>query len=74
MAVNSDKVSSQFQLVFQEGLDGEGNAILRTKSFNNVKVESTADQLHSVAAALEPLQQYTIYAMERNDGFVIYEV
>ncbi|MCP8616017.1 DUF1659 domain-containing protein [Salirhabdus salicampi] len=70
MAVE-EKVRSQLQLIFDEGLDDNGNQILRTKTFRNIKPESTPDQLHAIAVALEPLQQYSLYRVERNDSSVI---
>ncbi len=67
MAVTADKVNSQLQLVFATGQDEEGKAMFRTKSFNNIKLTSTPDQLYRVASVLEPLQQHLLATVERND-------
>ncbi|MFQ3546077.1 DUF1659 domain-containing protein [Halobacillus rhizosphaerae] len=67
MAVTADKVNSQLQLVFATGQDEEGKTTFRTKSFNNIKLTSTPDQLYRVASVLEPLQQHLLATVERND-------
>ena len=73
MAVNAEMIDSQLQLIFEDGIDLKGNAVYRTKSFNNVKTTATSEQLHTVANALEPLQQLVLSTIERNDEFMIYE-
>ena len=73
MAVNTEMIDSQLQLIFEDGIDLEGKAVYRTKSFNNVKTTATSEQLHTVAATLEPLQQLVLSTIERNDEFMIYE-
>ncbi|MGI8314084.1 DUF1659 domain-containing protein [Halobacillus mangrovi] len=71
MAISSEKVGTQLQMVFENGVDGEGNPTFRTKSFNNVKPASTPEQLYTVSTALSQLQQRILYTVERNDSFVI---
>ncbi|KHE66805.1 DUF1659 domain-containing protein [Halobacillus sp. BBL2006] len=71
MAISSEKVNTQLQMVFDNGVDEEGNPIFRTKSFNNVKTTSTPEQLHNVAVSIAQLQQRVLYTVERNDSFVI---
>ncbi|MBB6454834.1 hypothetical protein HNQ94_003323 [Salirhabdus euzebyi] len=65
------KVSTQLQLIFQVGLDEEGNMMLKNKNFNNVKTDATADQLFAVASVLEPLQERTLHGVERNDSSIV---
>ncbi|MFD1361399.1 DUF1659 domain-containing protein [Lentibacillus salinarum] len=68
MAV-AQKVSSRLRLVLDDGDDMmTGETIYKTKSFNNVKPEATADQLYAIATALEGLQERPIYMIERHDG------
>ncbi|WP_079529650.1 DUF1659 domain-containing protein [Halobacillus hunanensis] len=71
MAVTADKTNSQLQLVFENGTDEKGNVKYRTKSFNNVKMDATADQLYNVAIALVPLQQRLLSMIERNDSAIL---
>ncbi|MFD2925315.1 DUF1659 domain-containing protein [Halobacillus naozhouensis] len=71
MAVTADKTNSQLQLVFENGTDEKGNVKYRTKSFNNVKMDATADQLYKVAVALVPLQQRLLSTIERNDSAIL---
>ncbi|UOQ92995.1 DUF1659 domain-containing protein [Halobacillus shinanisalinarum] len=74
MAVTADKVNTQLQLVFENGTDEKGNVKFRTKSFNNVKMEATSDQLYKVATALAPLQQRLLSTIERNDSSVLVDL
>jgi hypothetical protein len=70
---SSQLMKTQLQLVFETGMDGEGNPILKNKNFNNVKTSITPDQCLAVANALVPLQQYALYQVERNDSSIIME-
>ncbi|WP_163530216.1 DUF1659 domain-containing protein [Halobacillus ihumii] len=71
MAVTADKTNSQLQLVFENGTDEKGNVKYRTKSFNNVKMDATAEQLYNVAIVLVPLQQRLLLMIERNDSAIL---
>jgi len=67
MAV-ADMKSSRLRLVFYEGEDVEtGEPIYKYKSFSNVKTDADEDQLFAIAEALEKLQDYNLYTIERHD-------
>ncbi|QHS22074.1 DUF1659 domain-containing protein [Virgibacillus sp. MSP4-1] len=70
MAV-SQMIRSQLQLVFEAGPDSDGEITYKNKNFNNVKTEATADQLMAVTNALVPLQERSLYSVERNDSSVL---
>ncbi|WP_163539777.1 DUF1659 domain-containing protein [Gracilibacillus sp. YIM 98692] len=71
MAV-TERINSRLQLVFENGTDPvSGDQIYKTKSFNNVKMDATADQLFAITEALAPLQQLTLYSIERDDTELI---
>lgn len=59
---------TKLRLVFQAGMDDEGNALYKSKTFSNVKKESTADQLYQAAQAITVLCNDTIEKIERNDS------
>lgn len=59
---------TQLRLVFETGVDGEGNPMFRNKNLNNVKPETTADALHSIAISLASLQEHDLFEVERNDS------
>ncbi|WP_270181030.1 DUF1659 domain-containing protein [Alkalihalobacillus sp. CinArs1] len=60
--------STQLRMVLDVGVDEKGKTIFRSKNFNNIKVTASTDALFTVAAALAPLQQHTMFAVERNDS------
>ncbi|MFC4022325.1 DUF1659 domain-containing protein [Oceanobacillus longus] len=67
MAV-ADMTKSTLQLVLQDGIDSEsGSPIFKSKSFNNVKTDTTADQLYAIATALVELQERALYNINRKD-------
>ncbi|MCA1012612.1 DUF1659 domain-containing protein [Halobacillus halophilus] len=74
MAVSTEIVRSQLQLVLENGQDEKGNTVFRTKSFNNIKMTASEDQLYRVATAMAPLQQHLLYAVERNDNSILIDL
>ncbi|WP_407269370.1 DUF1659 domain-containing protein [Radiobacillus sp. PE A8.2] len=71
MAV-AEKINTRLQLVFEDGVDAEsGDPILKSKSFNNVKITATPDQLLAIASSLVPLQQRTLHEIKQNDSSLI---
>ncbi|GAA0604736.1 hypothetical protein GCM10009001_22450 [Virgibacillus siamensis] len=68
MAV-AQMVASRLSLILDDGLDPEsGKQLFKSKSFNNVKTEATADQLFAIADAVAPLQQRPLVNIERKDN------
>ncbi|WP_066400437.1 DUF1659 domain-containing protein [Neobacillus mesonae] len=59
---------SKLRLVFQVGMDEEGKPILKSKTFNNIKMESTTDQLFQAATAISSLTNGILNNLERNDS------
>jgi len=67
-------IKSQLRLIFEDGTHPEtGDPVLKTKSFNNVKTDATADQMHTVGMALVELQTLPFYGVERYDNSEITE-
>lgn len=62
---------SKLRMLFEIGVDDEGNPILRAKTFNNVKSASTTDQLFQAAQAISVLCNDTLNKVERNDTTTI---
>ncbi|PWA09028.1 hypothetical protein DCC39_13755 [Pueribacillus theae] len=60
--------STQLRLIFETGIDRFGNPVYRNKSFNNVKPDATPDALYAIATALVPLQEHSLFEIERNDS------
>jgi len=62
-------LDSALRLVFYTGDDIEtGDPIFKTKGFNNVKANATADQLFEIAQAISSLQEHDLYRVERRDN------
>ncbi|TMN21765.1 DUF1659 domain-containing protein [Lentibacillus cibarius] len=62
-------VDSRMRLILDDGVDEvSGKQLYKTKGFNNVKTDATADQLYAIANAVAPLQQRPLLEVERNDS------
>jgi hypothetical protein len=59
--------TTKLRLVFQAGMDDDGKAIYKFKTFNNVKKESTTEQLFQAAQALYTLSNDNLSRVERMD-------
>lgn len=60
---------TQLRMVFDHGMDLDGNQISKNKNFNNVKPTATTDNLFAIAQALAPIQTHPLQQIERNDSF-----
>ncbi|TFJ93157.1 DUF1659 domain-containing protein [Lentibacillus salicampi] len=70
----AQKVGSRLTLILDDGDDMmTGETVYKSKSFNNVKPEATADQLYAIATAVAGLQERPLYTIERNDESEITE-
>ncbi|WP_010530117.1 DUF1659 domain-containing protein [Lentibacillus jeotgali] len=62
-------VSSRLRLILDDGFDEmSGKQLFKTKGFNNVKPQATADQLYAIATSVAGLQQRPLVEVERNDS------
>lgn len=62
---------TKLRLVYEAGMDDDGNPIFRAKTFSNVTKAATTDQLSQAALALAALCNDTLNKVERNDSFTI---
>jgi len=66
------RIKSQLRMIQQSGIDEKtGRAIFKTRTFNNVKEESTAAQMMSAAQAIASLQEWPLSKLERRDDLNI---
>lgn len=66
MAVNSIPYNSRLILRVQIGTQ-QGNPILRSRSFNNIKPDATDDAVFTVAQKLASLQKYPLVKVVRTN-------
>lgn len=65
--------ASRLKLVFDHGMDDDNKPIYKSKTFNNIRRDSTADQLYEASKAISSLKSEALWAIERNDTFDIDE-
>ncbi|RDY27420.1 DUF1659 domain-containing protein [Romboutsia weinsteinii] len=73
MAVISLKEPSSLKLKFNHGADTNGKAVIKTKSFANVKPTATNDDLYAVATSLSSLQEHDLYEVSKVDNTTLAE-
>jgi hypothetical protein len=59
---------TSLKLIFEAGMNEKGEPVYKTKTFNNVKKEATADQLFQTAQALAVLCINPLNTVLRNDN------
>lgn len=67
MAVIKVPQSSRLILKVQTGVNDDGKAVYRQRSFNNLKTDATDGDIHAVGLALAGLQLYPVEAIGRID-------
>jgi len=59
---------SRLKLIFDNGVDGDGKQLFKSKTFSNIRLDSTPDELQSAAQAIASLSEKALYGVERNDS------
>lgn len=67
MPVTANNKDSVMVVTFQTGLTAQGSPILRQRSFANVKLSTTDQDIYDVAAALYGLQDYPLIGVRRDN-------
>ncbi|MCM3225273.1 DUF1659 domain-containing protein [Terribacillus saccharophilus] len=75
MAVTATHNKTRLSIVLYDGVDPDtGKDKYKTKSFNNIRLDATPDELlQAFVDALVPLQQRNLYAVEKNDHSILRE-
>lgn len=68
MAVVSTKNLSSIKLKLDAGFDDKGKAVIKSKSFANVKAEALNDDVYAVAEAIASLQENPIVDILKLDS------
>lgn len=62
---------SRLRLVFETGVNEDGEPTFRTRTFNNIKKSATPDELYSTATTLASLSDYSLDSVQRTDSYDI---
>ncbi|MBS4174542.1 DUF1659 domain-containing protein [Bacillus sp. FJAT-49736] len=62
---------SKLKLIYDYGLDKDGKPMFKGKTFSNIRLNSTPDELENAAQAIASLSQKALYGVERNDSLDI---
>jgi len=66
-------VDSNILLVFETGVDQEGNPVYKRKTYANVNTASTPDQIQQVAQSIAVLSKWPLFSIQRVDKHEITE-
>ncbi len=67
MPVLVNPLDSKMVLEFQTGIDDDGKAIVKKKSFARIKAELTNEDFYQLAAIISGLQQHMVNEIYRDD-------
>ncbi len=67
MAVVSQARESKMKIKYVDGLDVEGNNIIRTKTYSNIKAAAVDEDVYGVADAMMGLQTKVVEEIARVD-------
>ncbi|PMQ01435.1 MAG: hypothetical protein CBR30_06310 [Dictyoglomus sp. NZ13-RE01] len=73
MAVNSIPYNSRLILRVQVGFQ-QGNPVIRSRSFNNVKADASDSSVYAVAEKLASLQKYPLVKVVRTNDEELVEM
>lgn len=74
MAIESNTLSTRMQLRFIDGVDENGNDVVKSKSYSNVKNTATDEDIYDVANAMAALQTKTVEGVRKVVEVMIVEV
>lgn len=63
--------NTKLKLLFESGINEKGEPVYRTKTYNNIKKDATAEQLGNAAQVLAELCELPLVGVEREDNFDI---
>ena len=66
--VEEIKESSSLKLKFDCGLGEDGKALIRSRTYSNLKPDAAAVDVYNVALALESLQKHDLYEVIKQDN------
>ncbi len=68
MAIVSTKNASSIKLSLDCGVDGKGKAIVKSKSFNNLKSDAIDGDIYEVIESIMGLQDFALLKVNRIDN------
>lgn len=74
MAIETKPLSSRLQLQLDYGVNEDGRAITRTKSYSNIKSDADNQSVYDTAQALGNLQSYPLLLVRRIEQSELVEV
>ena len=71
MAAQEVIYDTSLTLVYDMGMDLDGNLLRKNKNYNNIKTTATVTGLYNVAQAIVGLQQHTLLSAQRQNDYEI---
>ncbi|WP_062108659.1 DUF1659 domain-containing protein [Bacillus niameyensis] len=63
--------TSSLKLVFDYGLDENDKPVYKSKTFNRIRQQASADELYEAAEAIGSLSEQPLWAVEKNNTYQI---
>lgn len=69
MAVVTNQADSKLKIVLNAGLDNEGKNIIKNKTYANIKLTVTNEDLYNLGVAITDMQSYTLMNLVRYEEY-----
>ncbi|SHI40889.1 Protein of unknown function [Dethiosulfatibacter aminovorans DSM 17477] len=69
MAIVSTELEGKVTLVLNNGVDGDGNTLTKSKSFSKLKPEATDEDIYSVISGMASLQEKPVVAVRKTEEY-----
>ncbi|HCX03224.1 MAG TPA: hypothetical protein DHM42_01960 [Clostridiales bacterium] len=74
MAIQANEMEGRLTVALNTGVDGEGNPIIKNKSFSRVKPAVTGEDAYAVASGLSGLQEHPLVSINKTEEYELVEV
>lgn len=73
MAIVATELEGKVKVTLNAGNDGEGNAIIKSKTFSRVKSDATDENIYAVANGIASLQEYPVNSIRKLEEYDLIE-
>jgi len=74
MAIQATELEGRLRVSLNTGIDGDGNPVIKTKSFSRVKPNTADADAHAVAADFVGLQEHYLVSVNKTAEYELTEV
>lgn len=74
MAIIATQLEGKVKLSINAGVDGDGNTIVKSKTFSRVKASATNDDAYAVVNGIAGLQEHPVVSIRKYEEYDLVEM